>query len=128
MITLLPYPETSNVLSLSMAKSCSSFTVIVSCCSLPLLFPDKQDVESMLHAVVHAGPRRGMPCFSFPPIKILLFLRLNSYDTSTVFFSASNRMTPEISQLFEFCLYSHDDEYPGLPLTVLCSTYISLSN
>lgn len=25
-------------------------------------------------------------------------------------------MTPEISQLFEFCLYSHDDEYPGLPL------------
>ena len=128
MITLLPYPEASNVLSLSMAKSCSSFTVTVSCRSLPLLFPDKQDVESMLYAIVHAVHHKGMPCFSFPPIKILLFFRLNSYYTSTVFFSASNRMTPEISQFFEFCLYPHDDEYPSLPLTVLCSTYISLSN
>lgn len=82
----------------------------------------------MLYAIVHAVHHKRMPCFSFPPIKILLFFRLNSYYTSTVFFSASNRMTPEISQLFEFCLYSHDDEYPSLPLTVLCSTYISLSN
>ena len=73
-------------------------------------------------------PHRGMFFLSFPPIKILLFFRLNSHDSSTIVSSASNRMTPEISYLFEFCLYYHYDKYPSLPLTVLSNTYVSLSN
>lgn len=128
MITLLPYRETSDVLSLSMAKSCSSFAVIVSCRFLPFSFQINKmlslcSMPSFMLVLVEECPASLSHL-----LKSYFFFRLNSYDTSTVFFSASNRMTPEISQLFEFCLYSHDDEYPGLPLTALCSTYISLSN